>query len=187
MATSQATSDSINPKGALLGGLGFAALALILIAVSIGFVSLIHGDYGKALEAQDPIFLEKEGYTVFYFAPLVFIGLLIFGLACVAVGIRGRRYPKVVSDRLNKTVGPLVLVGLFGMFAGSYVANKMWAEVFRNNGYNECPGSFTMTSKWFSTVWVDQPDLCRDESVRAMFREGEQVTTINRFVLQRRP
>lgn len=187
MATSQVTSDELNPKGALIGGFGFAALALILVAVSIWFVSLIHGDYGEALESRDPIFLEKTGYTLFYFAPLVFTGLLIFGVACMAVGIRGKPYPKVVSERLNRTVASLVLIGLLGMFAGSYVANKLWAEVFRSHGYNECPGSFTITSKWFSTVWVDQPDLCHDENVLAMFREGEQVSTINRFVLERHP
>ena len=186
MATSSATSNQINPKGALLGGIGFTALALLLIGGSFWFISTIHSAYAKALESQTPLFLENEGYTVFYLAPLGFLGLLIIGLACMAVGIRGRPYPPSASDKLNRVVGPLVIVGLAGMFAGSYVANKMWAETFRNHGYNECAGSFTITKKWFTTVWVDEPGLCNDEDIRQMFRDFERVPAINRFVLQQR-
>ena len=176
----------INPKGALLGGMGFTVLAVLLIAISLWFVGLLHADYGKALESQAPLFLEKEGYTVFYLAPLAFLGLLIIGLACVAVGIRGRPYPPSASDKLNRVVGPLVIIGLAGMFAGSYVANKMWVETFRNHGYSECPGSFTITQKWFTTVWVDKPSLCYDEDIRQMFREFERLPEINRYVISQR-
>lgn len=186
MATSQTATNQINPKGALVGGIGFTVLALLLIALSLWFVSLIHADYGQALDSRVPIFVEKEGHTVFYFAPLVFAGLLILGLACMAVGIRRRPYPPSASKKLNRIIGPLVLVGLLGMFAGSYVANKLWAETFRNSGYNECHGSFTITSKWFTTVWVDEPDLCRNEEVRQMFREFVHLPEINRYVLQHR-
>lgn len=186
MAINAGTSNQINRKGALLGGIGFTALALLLIGGSFWFISMIHGAYVEALEMQAPIFLEKEGYTVFYLAPVGLLGLLIIGLACMAVGLRGRPYPPSASDKLNRVVAPLVIVGLAGMFAGSYIGNKMWAEAFRNHGYNECPGSFTITKKWFTTVWVDEPGLCNDEDIRQMFRDFESAPTINQFVLQRR-
>lgn len=184
MGSSAAVSGDINPRGAFIAGLGFVGLAAGLIILSLWFVQDIHQTYSDAMRTGQPVFLEHSGYTVFYMAPLVFAGLFIIGAACAIVGFRARALSKNTADQLNKVVSVLVVIGLLGMFAGSFLANRIWAEQFERNGYAECPGSFSMTSKWFTSVWVTDSEYCRDEGVRRLFREGKRIPAINAYIEQ---
>lgn len=177
-------SDGVNPRGALIAGLCIIGLAVGLILLSLSFIVMIHNTYTSAAEAQQFVLIEHTGYTVFYMAPLVFLALLIIGAACVAVGLRGRAFSRAASEQLNKIVAPMVIAGLAGMFAGSYLGNRMWADWFQGQGYVACSGSFTITSKWFTGVWVTDPEYCHNEVVRDMFRSGQNLETINQYLEQ---
>jgi len=121
-----------------------------------------------------------------YLAPIAYMGLALFGMCGIAVAIRGKAFVKEVSDKINKVVALLLIIGLFGMFFGSYVANKLWAEHFRNHGYVECSQPFLMTGKWFTAVWVDSESLCNDRRVLKLFGAGKRVSYINSFIEESR-
>lgn len=187
MGISSITKPVINRTIAFWGGLFLSAVAIALIALSVWFILFTHSDYRSAILEKPPILIEHTVNTVFYMAPFAYLGLLVLGLVCIAVSIRGEAYPKSVYAKVNKIAGRLVIVGVVGMFFGSYLTNLWWAEQFQNNGYVECPNSFTITSKWFKAVWVDSPGLCLDEDVRDMFRSYEyDLTDINSYISQRR-
>lgn len=160
-------------------GVGLTALSVWALLVS-------HRDYDEAIQAGVPILLENTGITVMYLAPIVYFGLALFGMFGIVVAIRGKAFAKAVSDKLNKVVAVVLITGLFGMFFGSHIANKLWAEHFENQGYVECSQPFRMTSKWLKAVWVDSIPLCDDRRVLKMFGAGKRVSDINRIIEESR-
>lgn len=188
MDAKNASEPRINRKGAFWSGLFLATTAIALIALSVWFISFTHSDYHYALLKMPPIFFEETGNTVFYMAPFAYLGLFVIGVTCMVVAIRGKAYAKPVYAKVNRVAGFLVVTGVIGMFAGSYLANQLWAEHFENNGYFECPNSFTLTSKWFKAVWVKSHELCFDEEVREMLHSYKHdLTDINSYLLERLP
>ncbi|PSF05181.1 hypothetical protein C7H09_16410 [Marinobacter fuscus] len=157
-----------------------------LTALSIWILWLNHRDYTQAIQTGAPIFLEDTGITVLYLAPITYLGLALLGMCGIIVAIRGKGFTKSIGGKLNKAVALLVITGLFGMFFGSHIANKLWAEHFENQGYVECSQPFRMTSKWFKAVWVDSIPLCNDRRVLKMFGAGKRVSDINRIIEESR-
>ncbi|PCM42978.1 hypothetical protein [Marinobacter sp. ANT_B65] len=157
-----------------------------LTALSVWALWVNHRDYAEAIQAGAPILLEDTGITAMYLAPIAYMGLALFGMCGVVVAIRGKAFVKEVSDKLNKVVALLLVVGVFGMLSGSYVANKLWAEHFHNQGYVECSQPFLMTGKWFTAVWVDSVSLCDDRRVLKLFGAGKHVSYINTFIEESR-
>ncbi|WP_417501388.1 hypothetical protein [Marinobacter sp.] len=187
MGVNSTRKPAINRTIAFWGGLFLSTIAVALIALSVWFILSNHDDYELILLEEPPVFIEHTAITVFYMAPFAYLGLLIIGIVCAAIGVRGESLSIRVYEKVNKVAGVLVLLGVLGMFLGSYLANIFWAEQFQKHGYVECSSSFTITSKWFKTVWVDSPMLCADESVRDMFRSHEyDLTDINAYVSKRR-
>lgn len=117
-----------------------------------------------------------------YLAPIAYLGLAMFGTFGIVVSIRGKAFAIAVSDKLNKIVAVVLIIGVLGMFFGSYVANKLWAEHFESQGYLEYSQPFRMTSKWFTAVWVDSISLCDDRRVLKMFGSGKGVSYINSVI-----
>ena len=184
-----ATNDSLPPINrpiAFWGGVLVLGMGVGLTALSVWALLVNHRDYDEAIQAGVPILLEDTGITVMYLAPIAYLGLGMFGMFGIVVAIRGKAFAKAVSDKLNKIVAVVLIIGVLGMCFGSYVANKFWAEHFENQGYMECSQSFRITSKWFTAVWVDSISLCDDRRVLKMFGAGKRVSYINRIIEESR-
>jgi len=176
----------INRPVAFWGGVLVSGMGLALTALSVWALGVTHRDYAEAIQEGVPILLEDTGITAMYLAPVVYMGLALFGLCGVVVAFRGKAFVKAVSDKLNKVVALLLVTGVVGMLLGSYVANKLWAEHFQNHGYVECSQPFLMTGKWFTSVWVDSVSLCDDRRVLKLFGAGKHVSYINSVVEESR-
>ena len=186
MASKNDSRPPINRPAAFRGGLFLIGIAVALTAASIWILGLTHGDYAEALHSGAPILLEDTGITALYLAPLAFMGISLLGGMVLVVAIRGKAFVTTVSDKLSKVVTLLVVVGLLGVFLGSYVANKLWAEHFQNHGYVECSQPFLMTGKWLTSVWVDSVSLCDDRRVLKLFGAGKHVSYINSVIEESR-
>src|SRR5690554_3141775 len=176
------TNDSrppVNRAVALWTGLVLSFIGVGLTALSIWILWLNHRGYSQAVQTGVPIFLEDVGITALYLAPILYIGLAVLGICGVVVAIRGKGFTKSVGEIFNKAVILLIIFGFFGMFFGSYFADKLWDEYFQSQGYVECSQSFRITRKWFTAVWVDSMSLCDDTRVLEMFGAGKHVSYIN--------
>jgi len=186
MATNNGSRPPINRPVALWTGLALSAMGIGLAAFSVWALRVTHRDYAEAIQARLPILLENTGITVMYLAPVTYLGLALLGACGIIVAIRGKGFIKSVGEKLNKAVALLIVAGLIGMFFGSHIANKLWAEHFASQGYVECSQPFRMTSKWFTAVWVDSITLCDDRRILKMFGAGKNVSYINSFIEESR-
>jgi len=186
MAGKNDSRPSINRPVALWTGVVLSVMGVGLTVLSIWILRVSHRDYAEAIQAGVSILLEDTGITVMYLAPIFCMGLTLLGVCATIAAIRDKGFVKPVGEKINKAVTLLIVVGLFGMFFGSYVANKLWAEHFRNHGYVECSQPFLMTGKWFTAVWVDSESLCNDRRVLKLFGAGKRVSYINSFIEESR-
>ncbi|MCK0163444.1 hypothetical protein [Marinobacter sp. S6332] len=186
MATTNDSRPPINRPVALWTGVVLSVMGVGLTALSVWVLWLNHRDYVQAIQTGVAIFLEDTGITALYLAPITYLGLALLGVCGIIVAIRGKGFIKSVGGNLNKAVSLLIITGLFGMFFGSYVSNKLWAEHFESQGYLECSQPFRMTSKWFTAVWVDSISLCDDRRVLKMFGSGKRISYINSVIEESR-
>lgn len=147
----------------------------------------MHSSYSAALADNSVFLLQNTGITAFYAGFPLIASMLVLGIFMLLVAARGKRFPKTTSQRVTRVAGALVIAGLVGIFGGRTLANSYWAESFRNAGYAECSGGFSITKRWFTVVWTKEQDLCTDKNVRRMFLSSEyQLDDISAQVVERK-
>lgn len=169
----------------VLGGLFFIALVLVLTVIGVWGISDVHQEYRKLLAQDAPVLLQSTGISFFYLCFPGLIGLFWIGVSALIAGIRQssdsprrRRHMKIASY--------LIVVGVVAMFAGRYIGNSYWSEIFRDAGYVSCENSFGITGKWAQVVWVRDKGYCADEEVRRLFSSYEySLKDVNEYLAQK--
>jgi len=176
-------TEKVNAKAILAIGSALAATAVLLMSVLTWFLVNSRNEYRALLHEQAPILIQDTSITAFYLGNVSFIGLLVLVVFGITVGLRGKRYPDAVNQRVLKVGTVLLLAGIIGVFVGRPIGNWYWADTFRDADYNQCDGSSTITKRWFKVVWTQDPALCSDPEVRRMIASHRySLSTVNEHV-----
>lgn len=164
--------NEMNVKMMLLGGLFLVALASVLSWAGFWILSATHSAYQETLALESPLLVQNTGAAFYYGSPLILLGLFVFGMHGIWVGLRKSRN-HALARKIGKIFSILAVAGLICVFAGRLVGDWYWSELFQNAGYSECSGSFNITKKWSRSVWARDKSFCTDSEVRRMFASYE--------------
>ncbi len=164
--------------------------ALLSFVISIGFgvglpylLSLEIADYRSTLDLLPSIFRRHTAITAMYAAPLAAFVFLIFAYFSARYCVIGKPVSRRAGEIIMKAVVGLSILTLLAFVIIRFAANAYWENAFREVGYQRCPNSFSLTSRWLVDVWVQDPAYCRDPEVRAMMASPRHgIDDINEYL-----
>ncbi len=162
--------------GMLLFGLASSSVMAWLLVAELGA-------YSSAMESLAPLLVWSSGNGILFVFPLVGLVFLLLAVLALRRALDVDKQLLKAASSLEKVSAVIALITLGALFFAGLGGRFYWDHSLREAGYERCPNSFFLTSRWLTSVWVQDLAYCRDPEVRSLMASPRHgIDDINEYL-----